>query len=145
MGQSKKNCMINPDFDHFRDSIRYMMSSLPKKIDPMVSRTYMPGYDMGDWLTLKADKEIHTILQITNIYNDSPMQGFYKTTKEDLYIYYTVVVVKEEAEVVNTQGLKRMLRWELDRWNNNRITYSELLKNFRPLTETEKLLYAKEE
>lgn len=119
----------------------YVHSPAPKNY----SKTYMPGYDLGDWLTLKADKEIYTILQITNISNEGPMQGFYKTTKEDLYIYYRVVEVKEEAKVIDTQGLKRMLRWELDRWHNNCITYSELLKDYRPLTDTEKLLYAKED
>lgn len=144
MGQSKKNYIINRDFDHFKDSIRYMMNSVPKKIDPMVSRTYMPGYDMQDWLTLKTDEELYTAIQIVNISTENH-NSFYSNDKEDLYIYFNKIEIKERPSPVNTNGLKNMLRWELNRWGDNCISYRELLKDYRPLTETEKLLYAKEE
>lgn len=148
MGQSKKNYIINPDFDHFKDSIRYMMNSLPKKIDPMVSRTYMPGYDLGDWLTLKKDKEIYIIIQITDVSIENKLTGVfytYENGKDELFIYYKTVQVKEEPEIVDQNSLRRQLHWAVEPWNNNCVTYSNLLKDYRPLTDTEKLLYAKED
>ena len=120
----------------------YVHSPAPKNY----SRTYMPGYDMGDWLTVKTDKEIYTIIKITNISTESKYNSFYGNIgKDDLFIYYEAIEVKEMPKTVDTNGFKRMVRWELDRWDNNCMTYSDLLKRYRPLTETEKLLYAQEE
>ena len=119
----------------------------PKKVfkpEPEYSRTYMPGYDIGDWLTLKTDEEIYTAIQVAKITTEN-YNNFYVNTRDELYIHFNRIEIKERPNPVNTTGLKNMLRWELNRWGDNCISYTELLKDYRPLTDTEKLLYAKEE
>lgn len=103
------------------------------------NRTYLPGYDLGDWLTLKSDDKLYSAIQITDITDDSG--NMYRSEKEDLYMRFRKVEIAERPEVVTTKHFRPILMWNM---LDNVISYTELLKEYRPLTANEKLLYIKE-
>lgn len=143
----KSQHIINSGFDHFSDSARYTIDrwpTKPKPVDPLISRTYMPGFDMGDWLTLKTEEPIYEIIQVVEITTEPPSYFYTTTDRDDLYIKFKKIEVQERPPMMSATTAKNFLRWNLyDR--DTCVSYKELLKEYRPLTETEKLLYAKEE
>ena len=97
---------------------------------PNYNRTYLPGYDLGNYLTLK-NKPLYTVIKIKKITGSD--RG------DDLTILCEVITIKEYTDPKIPTPI---LRWYMG--DENQMTYSNLLKDYRPLTTNEILLYVKE-
>lgn len=109
--------------------------------EPNWSRTYLPGYDIGDYLCPKQDATPTEIIRIDRVTNTS--EAYHSSGiryDSDLVIHFFRVkepLVKEKMDM-------NQFRWFMYRADTE-MQYSNLLKEYRPLTDVEKLLYTTED
>lgn len=106
------------------------------------SRTYLKGYDLGDYLTHK-DKPLEVLLKIKDVSNISKSKWVRYSVdptinvRDDLIIVFEKIIIKEKKDRFSLL----QSRWLFDEFEDNEILYSDLLKLYRPLTDAEKLFY----
>lgn len=110
-------------------------------------RTYLPGYDVGDYLTRKNSKVAEDIIKIRNVTTTHPSSKYIDkypvTNKDEIYIEFEVI---KEPVLHSPEGPTRFVGiWNQMLWHDNTIPYASLLLGYRPLTEAEKVLYVYEE
>lgn len=119
----------------------YGMVEVTSPKEPNWSRTYLPGYDIGDYLCPKQDATPTEIIIITKVTNTS--EAYHSSGiryDSDLVIHFNRVKEAELPEKLNPV----QFRWFMYR-SDTEMQYSHLLKNYRPLTDTELLLYTSED
>lgn len=123
-----------------RTTQKYIAEYIEFPIDTTgIARTYMPGYDVGDWLTYKEDKDLYTAFKICKVSNQNPYSYYANQESDDLYIHLSILEIRPKSKTfTNIEQFRHM--WATP----NCIDYAHLLKNYRPLTENEKLLYINE-
>lgn len=115
---------------------KHFTEVVPSK-EPDWNRTYLPDYDVGDYLTHKEAQTPTQIIKITRVSNCSDSwYGSGIKYDSDLVLHFDVI---KEAEVPEKLS-PIQVRWFLQR-EHTELLYSQILKDYRPLTDTELLLY----